>query len=71
MKAASENGVALGAEPWHMHPIAFLNAIKKGKAKITREMLRRIWPDPRNVSDSVLDVVAEEFSNKFDMCNSE
>ncbi|EPM1947978.1 hypothetical protein ACTL4O_000210 [Salmonella enterica] len=47
MKAASENGVALGAEPWHMHPIAFLNAIKKGKAKITREMLRRIWPDPR------------------------
>ncbi|ABX22477.1 hypothetical protein SARI_02620 [Salmonella enterica subsp. arizonae serovar 62:z4,z23:-] len=69
MKAASENGVALGAEPWHMHPIAFLNAIKKGKAKITREMLRRIWPDPRNVSDSVLDVVAEEFSNKFDMCN--
>lgn len=69
MKAVSEKGVTLGPEPWHMHPIVFLNAIKKGKTKITREMLRRIWSDPGNVSDSVLDVVAEEFSNKFDMCN--
>ncbi len=42
---------------------------KKGKSKITREMLRRIWSDPGNVSDSVLDVVAEEFSNKFEVCN--
>ncbi|EOJ0057875.1 glycoside hydrolase family 19 protein [Cronobacter turicensis] len=69
MKAVSEKGVALGPEPWHMHPIVFLNAINKGKTKITREMLRRIRSDARNVSDSVLDVVAEEFSNKFDMCN--
>ena len=69
MKAVSEKGVVLGPEVWHMHPIVFLNAIKKGKTKITREMLRRIWSDRRNVSDSVLDVVAEEFSNKFDMCN--
>lgn len=69
MKAVSEKGVMLGAELWHMHPVVFLHALKKGKTKITREMLRRIWSDPRNVSDSVLDVVAEEFSNKFDICN--
>ena len=69
MKTVSEKGVALGPEPWHMHPIVFLNSINKGKSKITREMLRRIWSDPRNVSDSVLDVVAEEFSNKFEVCN--
>ncbi|MEG6303643.1 hypothetical protein UXP06_03430 [Enterobacter ludwigii] len=69
MKAVSEKGVVLGPEVWHMHPIVFLNAIKKGKTKITQEMLRRVWSDRRNVSDSVLDVVAEEFSNKFDMCN--
>lgn len=69
MKAVSEKGVALGPEPWHMHPIMFLNSIKKRKSKITREMLRKIWSDSRNVSDSVLDVVAEEFSNKFEVCN--
>lgn len=69
MKAVSEKGLALREQVWHMHPIVFLNAIKEGKAKITREMLRRVWSDPRNVSDSVLDVVAEEFSNKFDICN--
>ena len=69
MKAVSEKGVVLGGGVWHMHPIVFLDAIKKGKAKITREMLRRIWSDPTNVSDSVLDIVAEEFSNKFDKCN--
>lgn len=69
MKAVSEKGVALGPEPWHMHPIVFLNSIKKRKSKITREMLRKIWPDSRNVSDSVLDVVAEELSNKFEVCN--
>ncbi|WP_227668856.1 glycoside hydrolase family 19 protein [Klebsiella quasipneumoniae] len=69
MKAVCEKGVALGAELWHMHPVVFLHAIKKGKTKITREMLRRIWSDPRNVSDSVLDVVAEEVSNKLDICN--
>ncbi|HGL4271401.1 TPA: glycoside hydrolase family 19 protein [Klebsiella pneumoniae] len=69
MKTVYEKGVALGPEPWHMHPIVFLNSIKKVKSKITREMLRRIWSDPGNVSDSVLDVVAEEFSNKFEVCN--
>lgn len=69
MKAVSEKGVVLGPESWHMHPIVFLNSIKKRKSKITREMLRKIWPDSRNVSDSVLDVVAEEFSNKFEICN--
>ena len=69
MNAVSEKGVALGPEPWHMHPIVFLNSIKKRKSKITREMLRKIWPDSKNVSDSVLDVVAEEFSNKFEVCN--
>lgn len=40
----------------------------KGKSKITRQMLRRIWTNSGNVSDSVLDVVAEEFSNKFEKC---
>ncbi|MGS3392903.1 chitinase [Citrobacter freundii complex sp. CFNIH9] len=53
---------------WHFHPIVFLEAIK-GKSKITRQMLRRIWANPGNVSDSVLDVVAEEFSNKFEECS--
>ncbi|EHO8283291.1 hypothetical protein KMY35_003880, partial [Escherichia coli] len=28
MKAVSEKGVALGPEPWHMHPIVFLEAIR-------------------------------------------
>ncbi|WP_433670892.1 hypothetical protein [Klebsiella michiganensis] len=28
MKAVAGKGVALGAEPWHMHPIVFLEAIK-------------------------------------------
>ncbi|WP_316501875.1 hypothetical protein [Klebsiella grimontii] len=69
MKAVSEKGVVLGPEPWHMHPIVFLNAIRKGKPKITREMLRRIWNSPGNVSDAVLDIVAEEFSNKFEASN--
>lgn len=69
MKPVSEKGVALGAEPWHMHPITFLNVIRKGKSKITREMLRKIWTSPDNVSDSVLDIVAKEFSNKFEVCN--
>ncbi|HFO4496176.1 TPA: pesticin C-terminus-like muramidase [Escherichia coli] len=27
MKAVSEKGVALGPEPWHMHPIVFLEAV--------------------------------------------
>ncbi|GEM_PF-839168 len=54
---------------WHFHPVVFLDAITKGKSKITRQMLRRIWTNPENVPDSVLDVVAEEFSNKFEICN--
>ncbi|MGQ9452246.1 glycoside hydrolase family 19 protein [Leclercia sp. TB492] len=69
MKKVSEKGVALGPEAWHMHPVTFLNGITKGKSKITREMLRRIWTSLSNVSDSVLDILAEEFSNKFDVCN--
>ncbi|HHB8176547.1 TPA: glycoside hydrolase family 108 protein [Klebsiella pneumoniae] len=28
MKTVSEKGVALGAEPWHMHPVVFLEAIR-------------------------------------------
>ncbi|EPN2628233.1 glycoside hydrolase family 19 protein [Salmonella enterica] len=52
---------------WHFHPVVFLDTIK-GKSKITRQMLRRIWTNSGNVSDSVLDVVAEEFSNKFEKC---
>lgn len=28
MKAVSEKGVALGPEPWHMHPVVFLEAIR-------------------------------------------
>ncbi|EOE6915945.1 hypothetical protein ACT7BJ_003484 [Cronobacter turicensis] len=52
---------------WHFHPVMFLNAIRA--SKITRGMLRKIWPDPRNVSDSVLDIIAEEFSSNFEMCH--
>lgn len=54
---------------WHFHPVVFLEAIKKEKSKITREMLRKIWTNPRNVSDSVLDIVVEELSNKFEICH--
>ncbi|EDT9166312.1 hypothetical protein AIA34_004406, partial [Salmonella enterica subsp. salamae] len=57
-----------GEAVWHFHPVVFLDVIK-GKSKITRQMLRRIWANPGNVSDSVLDVVAEEFSNKFEECS--
>lgn len=32
-------------------------------------MLRRVWAISDNVSDDVLDIVAEEFSNKFETCN--
>ncbi len=28
MKTVSEKGVALGSEPWHMHPVVFLEAIR-------------------------------------------
>ncbi|MEB7566854.1 glycoside hydrolase family 19 protein [Enterobacter mori] len=69
MKKTAEKGVVLGPEAWHMHPVTFLNGIRKGKSKITREMLRRIWTSLSNVSDSVLDILAEEFSNKFEVCN--
>ncbi|OUI01918.1 hypothetical protein, partial [Klebsiella pneumoniae] len=31
MKTVSEKGVALGSEPWHMHPIAFLDMFKDAK----------------------------------------
>ncbi|WP_407262887.1 hypothetical protein [Klebsiella pneumoniae] len=31
MKTVYEKGVALGAEPWHMHPIAFLDMFKDAK----------------------------------------
>ncbi|MGQ9452250.1 hypothetical protein ACP4QI_012275 [Leclercia sp. TB492] len=33
MKKTAEKGVALGAEPWHMHPIVFLEALKE-KSKL-------------------------------------
>ncbi|MDQ4428823.1 hypothetical protein PKO51_05455 [Yokenella regensburgei] len=59
----------LGPEPWHMHPVVMLNAMNKNIVRITREMLRIIWPDSENVSDVVLNIVAEEISNKFDECN--
>ncbi|HCM2051871.1 TPA: hypothetical protein N3A37_004509 [Salmonella enterica subsp. salamae serovar 56:z10:e,n,x] len=54
---------------WHFHPVVFLETIIKEKSKITRQMLRRIWINPANVSDTVLDIIAEEFSNKFDICH--
>lgn len=31
MKAVSEKGVALGAEPWHMHPISFTEMFKDAR----------------------------------------
>ena len=34
MKAVSEKGVALGPEPWHMHPIVFLDAISNNQKLI-------------------------------------
>ncbi|WP_240782234.1 hypothetical protein [Escherichia sp. E2586] len=44
MKAVSEKGVALGPEPWHMHPVVFLEAIgDKRIVHITVDMLYKVF----------------------------
>ncbi|MCJ8591091.1 M23 family metallopeptidase, partial [Klebsiella pneumoniae] len=34
MKAVSEKGVALGPEPWHVHPVVFLDAVSNDQKLI-------------------------------------
>ncbi|WP_228308366.1 glycoside hydrolase family 19 protein [Klebsiella pneumoniae] len=56
MKAVSEKGVALGPEPWHVHPVVFLEAIRLKtqcacNRDITLEELKEVAP---TVNESVL-----------------
>ena len=62
MKAVSKEGVALGAEPWHMHPIAFLAAMKPSDSGVTYEQLKRVFPQ---ATDEDLNTVVEELRGKL------
>lgn len=56
--------------PWHMHPLVFLDAIAvKNIGKITLSMLRKIWTSENNVSDSTLQQVADELNANLDLCH--
>jgi predicted chitinase len=56
----------IGPDPWHMHPVVFLNSLKS-RAKITKEMLRKLWRNPLYVSDALLNEVAEELSRSIEI----
>ncbi|WP_230979167.1 glycoside hydrolase family 19 protein, partial [Intestinirhabdus alba] len=62
MKEVAEKGVALGPEPWHMHPVVFLEAIGTKGYSITYEQLKTIFPQ---ATDSDLNVVVEELRNRL------
>ncbi|MDN0108891.1 hypothetical protein QVN76_18665 [Yersinia rochesterensis] len=61
----------MGPELWHMHPVAFLDAItnKLKQTKITTAMLRKIWTTTTDAPDTLLSSIAEELSNSFEACN--
>ncbi|AFJ47021.1 hypothetical protein [Shimwellia blattae] len=59
-----------GKPVWHMHPVKFLDAIAvKDAGRITVSMLRKIWTSENNVSDSVLQQVADELNANLDLCH--
>ncbi|MHA0110614.1 glycoside hydrolase family 19 protein [Klebsiella pneumoniae] len=61
MKAVCEKGVALGAEPWHMHPIVFLKAVGNSDG-ITYTQLKTIFPQ---ASDDNLNTVVVELQGRL------
>ncbi|RZN36899.1 hypothetical protein FEK48_24415 [Escherichia sp. E2593] len=65
MKAVSEKGVALGPEPWHMHPVVFLEAIgDKRIVHITVDMLYKVFNGLRSPAKfSFLQDIADEINN--------
>lgn len=65
MKAVSEKGVALGPEPWHMHPIVFLGAIgDKRIVHITVDMLYKVFNGLKSPTKfSFLQDIADEINN--------
>ncbi|MCU4650164.1 hypothetical protein [Klebsiella pneumoniae] len=56
MKTVSEKGVALGSEPWHMHPIVFLKAVGTSDG-VTYTQLKTIFPQASD--DNSITVVVE------------
>ncbi|HEY2452895.1 MAG TPA: hypothetical protein VGI71_09780 [Scandinavium sp.] len=54
---------------WHFHPLEFLEMLKPGSGKITLPMLRKIWTNSRNVSDEVLQQVADELNDNLERCH--
>lgn len=54
---------------WHFHPLEFLEMLKPGGGKITLPMLRKIWTNSRNVSDEVLQQVADELNDNLERCH--
>jgi len=59
-----------GKPIWHMHPVKFLDAIAvKSVGRITLPMLRMIWTNTANVSDELLQQVADELNTGLDLCN--
>ncbi|WP_061709050.1 glycoside hydrolase family 19 protein [Pseudenterobacter timonensis] len=62
MKKVSEKGVALGPEPWHMHPIVFLTAIGISDG-VTYTQLKTIFPQ---ASDANLNIVVAELQGRLE-----
>lgn len=58
-----------GEALWHMHPIVFLDAIAASRGRITLAMLRMIWTSIANVSDELLQQVADELNANLDLCH--
>lgn len=59
----------MGPEPWHMHPVTFLDAITQRGGLISLAMLRKIWVDNRYASDDTLQQVANELNANLDLCH--
>lgn len=53
----------IGPEPWHMHPVVFLEALKPIGDGVTYDQLKRIFPQ---ASDEVLNTVVNELRGKLE-----
>ena len=67
MKAVTEKGVALGPEPWHMHPVVFLESIRLKtrcacNRDVTLEELKEVAPA---VNESVLSRYLSDINEGF------
>jgi len=58
-----------GEALWHMHPIVFLDSVAANNERITRSMLRKIWTSVTNVSDELLQQVADELNANLELCH--